>query len=319
MGRRFLLAWAALAAFFNVPEAVAQVEDSLTNVYQLGPVVIHGRAPGLDLEGFMRQVMEDTTFLHAFLNLRYYPHVVASGFTVRGKGEKEQAAIDREARLLREGPFARMPITTERETGKLRDRKGNMRYLTAELYDDLFFPKGQWRADNTIASYERGSRGSGRIGRYKAELKKFMFNPGHEIAGLPLIGGKLAIFDPAMAPLYDFGIGQSFRNGRPCWEFTAVSKDTLGAKAARGATVIKSMRTWFDQQGMQVLAREYRIAHASLIMDFDINVQVENTLVGGVLVPSSIRYEGDWDIPLRKREWVKFWLRLDDWTVEQMQ
>ncbi len=297
--------------------AAQEPGDSLPNVYQLGPVVIHGRAQGLDLEGFMEQVMKDTTFLHAFLNLRYYPHAVGSGLTVRGKGEKEQASIDREARLLREGPFARMPITMEREAGKLRDRKGNMRYLTAELYDDLFFPKGQWRADNSIAAYEQGSRAGGRIGRYKAELKKFMFNPGQEIAGLPLIGDKLAIFNEEMAPLYDFGIGQSFRNGRPCWEFTAMAKDTVGAKTARAnATVIKSMRTWFDQQGMQVMAREYRIAHASLVMDFDISVQVENTLVNGTLVPASIRYEGDWDVPLRKRELVKFWLQLDDWLVE---
>ena len=152
--------------------------------------------------------------------------------------------------------------------------------------------------------------------RYKADLKKFMFNPGQEIASVPFIGDKLALFDPDMAPNYDFGIGQSFRNGHACWEFTALAKDSIdGRRAKESATVIKSMRTWFDQASMQVIAREYRIAHSSLLMDFDISIQVDNAVVGAELVPTFIRYDGDWDIPFHKRELVRFWLRMEDWNT----
>lgn len=309
---------AALPVLLATVPAVAQTEpDSLDNVYKLGPVVIHGRAEGLDLEGFMRQVQEDTTFLHAFLNMRYWPHTMEGSLTVRNKGEKEQATLHRKGRLVREGRTASLPIDSETATGKLRDRKDRMRYLTAELYDDLFWPKGKWPADNTVATYEKGGQGSGRIAKYKAELKRFMFNPGQEIASVPLIGDKLALFDPGMAPFYDFGIGTSFRNGHVCWEFSALAKDSLdGKRVNENATVIKSMRTWFDQRTMQVIAREYRIAHASLVMDFDISIQVDNTVTGGELVPTFIRYDGDWDIPLRKRELVRFWLRMGEWRVE---
>ncbi len=307
----------ALLAALPIAQVSAQVDtDTITNVYHLGPLVIHGRAEGLNLEGFMRQVQEDTTFLHAFLNMKYYPHEVKSGLEVRNKGEKEMATLYRKGRLVRNGVNVQLEMDSIHEHGKLRSSNGDMRYLTAELYDDLFWPKGSWRADNTIATYQSGRRSGGKIEKYKDELKKFMFNPGQEIASVPFIGGKLALFDPEMLPYYDFGIDHSHRNGILCWEFTAMAKDSVDGKRAKdGVTVIKSMRTWFDQSTMQVIAREYRIAHASLILDFDISIQVDNTLVGGELVPTYIRYDGDWDIPFKKRELVKFWLRLGEWVV----
>ncbi len=314
MGR----AWAALVACATAaPMAAQPVPDTAVHEYRLGDVVIRGRAQGLDLEGFMQQVKEDTTFLHAFLNLRYWPHAMEGNLAVRNKGEKDRAALFRKGRLLRNGQQAGLRVDSLAESGRLRDGRGEMRYITAELYDDLFWPKGTWRADNTIANYQRASRGSGRIGRYKAELKKFMFNPGQEIAGVPFIGDKLALFDPRMAPLYNFSIDQHFRNGRPCWQFSATAKDSINGKRADGdATVIKRMTTWFDQSSMQVIAREYRMAHASLVLDFDISIQVDNIVVNGELVPTFISYDGDWDIPFRKRELVRFWLRMGEWEVE---
>ncbi len=297
--------------------AAQTVDDTLSNVYQLGAVVIHGRAPGLDLEGFMQHVKTDTSFLHAFLNMRYWPHTVESGLAVRNKGEKEKATLYRKGQLARDGAMAELHVDSSAEGGKLRERNGEMRYLTAELYEDLFWPKGTWHADNGIAAYERGRGGRGRMEEYKDELKQFMFNPGQEIASVPFIGDKLALFDAHMAPLYNFTIAQEHRNRRPCWLFSAAAKDSLnGKRAPEDATVIKTMRTWFDQSTMQVIAREYRIAHASVMLDFDISIHVDNTVVAGELVPTFVRYDGDWDIPLHKRELVRLWLKLGGWEVE---
>ncbi|MFZ1616627.1 MAG: hypothetical protein WAT41_04690 [Flavobacteriales bacterium] len=308
---------AVLLALFTAPAQAQTDPDTVTNVYQLGDLVIHGRAEGLDLEGFVQQVKEDTSFLHAFLNMRYWPHDVQGSVLVRNKDEKEAASLFREGRLLRNGPNAELRVDSTKESGKLRSRNGDMRYLTAELYEDLFWPKGEWKADNSIAAYRRGQGGKGKIENYKDQLKKFMFNPGQEIADVPFIGDKLALFDPAMTPFYDFTIGTSFRNGHTCWQFSAVAKDSLnGKRVSESATVIKTMHTWFDQSTMQVIAREYRIAHASLLLDFDISIRVDNTVVGGELVPTFIRYDGDWDIPFKKREIVQFQLKLGEWIVE---
>ncbi|HNK42894.1 MAG TPA: hypothetical protein PL002_17030, partial [Flavobacteriales bacterium] len=226
--------------------------DTIVNVYQLGEVVVHGGAQGLQLEGFFRQVMEDTTFYHAFLNTKYHAHAVESELRVRDKKSRETAGLYRKGRMVRTGPMAELVLDSVREIGKLRDRNGGIRFLTAEMYDDVFFPKGQWRASNRIAAREQEISRASRFDKYKSELKKFMFNPGQEIASVPFIGDKLDIFDSTMTSLYAFSVDDDFRGGRPCWAFTALARDTMnGREADEDDTVIKRMVTWFDQSTMQ--------------------------------------------------------------------
>ncbi|MFT3886050.1 MAG: hypothetical protein QM724_11660 [Flavobacteriales bacterium] len=297
--------------------ARAQVEeDTITNVYQLGELVIRGHAQGLDVEGFVRQVMEDTTFQQAFLNTKYHPHRVKSELRVRNKGERETAYLYRSGRLVRNGALATLALDSTAEHGKLRSKDGSMRYLTAEMYDDVFFPKGTWTANARLGPKEQAIQRGSKFEKYKSELKKFMFNPGQEIASVPMIGDKLALFDPKMLPLYDYTIDSGTRGEHPCWVFSAVAKDTVRGKPAdEDDTVIKQMTTWFDQSTMQVIAREYRIAHASLLLDFDITIKVDNSLLNGALLPVLVQYEGDWDIPFKKREIVRFYLLMDQWQV----
>ncbi len=290
--------------------------DTVINVLQLGEVVVHGRSTGMRYEGFIRQVMDDTTFQHAFLNTKYFAHRVKSAFNVRDKKARETASMYRTGNLYRKGSSAERILDTAREVGKLRNGSGEFRFLTAEMYDDVFFPKGAYRASNTIASRDQAISRESRFDKYKSELKKFMFNPGQEIASVPFIGDKLALFEPEMVPLYDFSIGTEFRNGHPCWVFGAVAKDTVNEKLAdEDDTVIKRMKTWFDQETMNVMAREYRIMHASLILDFDISIRVENTITAGELMPTQVWYDGVWDIPFKKKEIVAFYLLYSDWKI----
>lgn len=293
------------------PFVVHAQPDTLFKHVQLDEFVVSAQATGFSVEAFIQQVRSDTSFHKAFLNTRYHPHRMYSALVVSNKGERELATLYRETRLVREGKLARQVIDTERVEGKLRDRKGEFRYLTAEMYDDVFFPKGEYVADNSVAArkleVERGSR----FEKYKSELKKFMFDPGSEIASVPFIGGKLALFEPHMAPLYDLRIWSDTRNGHLCWVFSADAKP----EHRDGKTVIKTMDTWFDQETNEVIARQYRIANSSLILDFDITIKVENESIDGVLVPTRVDYDGDWNIPFKKRELVKFWLVYKGWEI----
>jgi hypothetical protein len=288
----------------------AQVDTAFGTV-MLAPAVVRAVDEGFDLEGFMHQVRTDTTFHKAFLNTRYYPNRLKGVLVVRNKKDRETASQVRAGRLVRTGKAATWEQDSLVETGPLRDRKGGFRYLTAELYDDLFFPRGSFVPSNSVAARRNEPEPNGRIARYKNALKKFMFDPGSDIQGMPLVGGKLALFDPDMAPLYDFALSDDVRNGRSCWLFTATAKPDF----RDGRTVIKDMRTWFDQESGDVIARHYRIAGSSLILDFDIGIRVENRRMGNVLVPVAVDYDGDWDIPLRKREVVRFTLIYTDWEV----
>jgi hypothetical protein len=291
--------------------AMAQ-SDTLLRHIQLDAVVISAQSEGFDVAAFVQRVRTDTTFHKAFLNTRFHPHSLRSEARVRRKDERETASMRRTARLVRDGRKAMQVIDSTQESGRLRDRKGRFRYLTIEMYDDVFFPKGVFTADNTVAGRRLEVQRGGRFEKYKSELKKFMFDPGTEIASVPFIGDKLALFSPEMAPLYDFLIWADERGGRPCWVFSAAAKP----EHRQGRTVIKTMDTWFDQDTDDVLARTYRIAHESPFLDFDITISVRNIRLGEALVPVRVTYDGDWDIPFQQREVVRFWIEYSDWQVQ---
>lgn len=298
------------AAGSSAVVASAQVERIAAEV-ELDEVVITAQQAGFNVEGFIRQVMEDTTFHKAFLNTRYHPHRLRSLLKVCTKDEKETASLYRTGYLHRDGDQVWQQLDTVYERGKLRHRDSTFRYLTAEMYDDVFFPKGRIVADNTVASRKLELQRGSKLERYKSELKKFMFDPGSEIGSVPFIGDKLALFNEDMAPLYDFRIRADERNGHQCWVFSAAAKPEF----RNGRTVIKTMDTWFDHVTNSVIARQYRIAHSSVILDFDIRIRVENTIVDGALVPTLVDYDGDWDIPMKKRELVRFVLEYSGWRV----
>jgi len=297
-----------LAVF--APALCAQ-DDQVVKSVQLDEVVVSAQAGGFSVEAFVRQVREDTTFHKAFLNTRYHPNRLRSDLRVRNKGEKETASVHRQARLVREGPKARVEVDSVRESGKLRDRKGDLRFLTVEMWDDVFFPKGAFTADNRVAARKLEVHRGSRFEKYKSELRKFMFDPGSEIASVPFIGHKLALFSPEMAPLYDFRIWSDERDGHACWVFSADAKPDC----RDGKTVIKSMDTWFHQGSGDVMARRYRIVNSSILLDFDIAIEVDNQLVEGVLVPARVLYDGEWNIPFRKAELVRFNLLYSGWEV----
>ena len=296
-----------IVATFSAP--ISAQPDTLLKHITLDEVVISAQAEGFDVDAFVRRVRTDSTFHKAFLNTRVHPHTVRSEARVRRKDERESATLHRRARLMRDEGKATLLIDSTAESGRLRDRKGRFRYLTIEMYDDVFFPKGTFAADNTVAGRTLDVARGSRLEKYKGELKKFMFDPGTEIASVPFIGHKLALFSPEMAPHYDFRIWADARGGRACWVFSATAKP----EHRDGKTVIKTMDTWFDQETNDVLARTYRIAHKAVFLDFDITISVRNVRIGDALVPVRVSYDGDWNIPFEQRELVRFWLEYADW------
>lgn len=287
-------------------------EDVLRKV-QLDPVIVNAQVDGFDVERFVTQVMQDTSFYKAFLNMKTFPHEVRSGLMVRNKREKEMASLKREGALKAKGDKVFIELNVEEESGKLRNRKGEMRYLTAEMYDEVFWPQGEYTPNNIILNREQELVKGSKIDEYKSELKKFMFNPGQEIGTVPFIGKKMALFSSEMVPYYDYRIWADEKSGRNCWVFSADAKDEFGSNK----TVIKSMDTWFDKNTWQVRARHYHIQHSTIFLDFDIRIKVENTSLKGYTLPMTVHYDGQFDLPLKRPEIIRFWLQLSSWDIPQ--
>lgn len=309
-------ALAILACICGCVPAVTAQSDTLIHVYQLGDVVVHAHEPGNRYEGFIQQVMQDTSFHHAFLNTRFYPHRLTGDLRVRDRKEKRRARWLRWAHLERRGAIAELITDSVLEEGNLRKADDEARSFTVRMFADVFYPEGPFVAHHAVGQKEIGLVRGSRMEKYRSELKKFMFNPGQEIASVPFIGDKLALYSPEMAPLYEHSIATEMRDGRPCLLFSSIARDTVDGKPADpDDTVIARMTTWFDQETFHVVERSYRLRRASMLVDFDITIHVRNAVIGTEVVPSRVEYDGRWDIPFERAEDVRFLLTYSDWVV----
>lgn len=284
--------------------------DSLPPGILLDEAVVVAQREGFDVAAFIARVRSDTTYQDAFLNLRRHPHRTEGELRVHGPRDRERAGFFRIAHLVREGGMAAQVIDSVREEGRLRKADGDHRYLTLRMFQSLFFPEGPRPVPVTVAEVHAARTGSSRFERYRADLKAFMFNPGEGV-DVPIVGDKLALFDPAIARHYAMSIWSGERNGHDCWVFSA---DVL-PEVPRQTVVIRTMDTWFDKTTGQVIAREYRMTHAGMLMSFDITMVVDLAVQDGLLVPTHVRYDGDWDLPLQRRERVRFFLRTTEWSA----
>ena len=127
------------------------------------------------------------------------------------------------------------------------------------------------------------------------------FNPGKAIPGLPFIGNKLAIFDADMADLYNYDIDEEQKSGESCYVFRIKAKDNL-TSSQKDKIVIDEMTTWFNEKSFEVIARNYSMSYHAFLYDFNVNMEVSMSRFGDYLVPSLIRYVGNWNVIFKKRE-----------------
>ncbi len=279
----------------------AQVE--VAKVVKLDEFVVSAAIEDFDVEDFVTQVMDDTTFYKAFLNLKYYPHDIHASMMVYDKDEQQRATLERRARqFLNTNRETWVDIKYERTNGRIRKKNGEWRYLTAEMFDEVFFPTTPQKTSNRIVATEQELVSGSKLEKHKSQLKKMLFNPGAEISNVPFIGDKMAIFDPAMVPHYDYAIYlATLPDSVPCIVFSSYAKP-----GHEGSTVIRNMTTYFHRDTKQVMAREYRLAYSNILFDFDITIEVHNAIRDGLILPTTIAYDGFWKVPFKKAEIIAF-------------
>lgn len=308
MPKQFFALFIALVRFAICP-AVAQ--DDVVKVINLEQFTVSAVNDEFDVADFVERVRKDTTFYKAFLNLKYFPHTIEGAMAVFKKDETERGTMKRRAvQHLDEGEMMRTEITFEETNGNIRKRNGEWKYLTAEMYDEVFFPKGPLKVSNRIKSTEQELVSGSRIDKHKAQLKRMMFNPGAEIENVPFIGDKLAIFDDHMVPYYDYAIFNASIDGVDCIAFSCFAKEGM-----EDETVIHDLTSYFHPETYEVLRRDYRLAYSTVLFNFDISMKVENERTDGHLLPKFISYDGAWNALLRKPEIISFRLKCTDFNT----
>jgi hypothetical protein len=189
---------------------------------------------------------------------------------------------------------------------------GEWNYYTAEMYASLFFTKGKVCGEtNIVKGIELSLRNKKGLQKHKEQLKMLFFNPGKKISGIPLMGDKLDIFDPRLAKHYDYTIDIVDLNGVPCYLFTIKRKEDLNV-FEKNSIVFNNITTWFNTKNIEIVARNYDLSYSAGVYDFDVQIEVEMTHFNGLLVPQTLRYNGNWDVAVKKRERGIFTATLSD-------
>lgn len=278
-------------------------QDSSVNlgkkIVTLKEVVIRN---GLNVGGFIERVKNDTTFYKAFKNLKVLGYTALNDIRMHDKQGNEIAALQSKTTQVVKNGCRTTQVLEENAKGDIYDDNKNWNYYTGELYAGLLFAKGTICGEsNIVKGYDFTVKDKKGIEKNKEQLKMLFFNPGKKIPGIPFIGNKIAIFDDAVSPLYDFIIDMADYQGQLCYVFTVKARANL-TRSEKSDIVINQMVTWFNSKSLEIVGRNYDISYDAAVYDFNVQMEVQMEKYQDLLVPKLIRYNGNWHALFKKRE-----------------
>ena len=294
---KFIVSCALLIPLIGAAQnAKDTTKDTIINIegklITLSEIVINNK---LNVPSFIERVKNDTTFYKAFRTLHIIGFTALNDIRILDKKGDIKASLRSKIKQVRNNNCRSMLVLEETTTGDIYDENKNFNYYTAQLYGGLFFTKGSICGENNIVKgREFSTNGLSGMEKHKEQLKTLFFNPGKKISGIPFIGNKTAIFDDNMADKYDMSIDMDEYNKTSCYVFKI--------KAIKSGVVIDEMTTWFNDKTFEIIARNYSLSYDAAVYDFNVQMQVEMTKADGLLVPSLLRYIGNWKAITKKRE-----------------
>ena len=298
--------------FLTLSQLKAQQDSILKidkKVVTLKEVVVRSN---LNVPAFIERVKNDTSFHKAFKNLKILGYTALNDVRMLNKEGAVKASLQSKTIQTVGNGCRSMQTLEEKTTGDIYDKDRNWNYYTMQMYAGLFWVKDTVCGEtNIVGNDELSLKNKSGIEKHKEQLKMLFFNPGKKIPGIPFMGGKTAMFEDDLAEYYDYIIDLELLNGEWCYVFTLKARDDL-SKSQMDKIVINNMTTWFNQQTMDIVKRNYDLSYDAGVYDFNVQIEAELKRFGEYLVPTVLRYNGNWDVITKKREKAIFTATLFD-------
>ena len=275
----------------------------------LPEVFVHN---SMDYQSLLQRIKDDTTFYKAFRNLHIIEFTSYNNIRILNKEGDLKASWNSETVQHRKNNCRTTQIVKQQTTGDFFDKKGNYNYTTGEMYASIFLTKEEvCGEDNIVTGHVFTTEGKSGMEKHKEQLKMLFFNPGKKIPGIPFIGDKLDLYDDHAHKLYDYKLEFTEYKGNYAYVFSIKPKEDLGL-FQKSDIVVDEMTTWFDYKTLEVLARNYAVSYKAGVYNFNVNMEVEMTRIGDLLVPQTLRYKGNFGVLFKKKEWGEFTATLFD-------
>lgn len=269
------------------------------NVITLKEVVVRSN---VNVPAFIERIQKDTSFYKAFKNLRILGYEALNDVRMLDRDGGVRSSLQSRTVQYVDNGCRWMNIIEQKHSPNYYDKEGKPNTYTAQMYAGLFFTEDTVCGEtNVVGTNEFSLKGKSGLSKHKEQLKMLFFNPGKRIPGIPFIGNKIALFSEDVAELYDFVIDMETLKGELCYVFRQTPRTNLTA-AEKNRIVINEMITWFSQEKWDIVARQYDLSYKAAVYDFDVRIEVELTRFEDLMVPVSLRYNGNWDVPFKPRE-----------------
>ncbi|OQP63207.1 hypothetical protein A3860_25290 [Niastella vici] len=288
-------------------------QDSLVKVQNrivtLKEVVVRNN---LNVSAFIERIKNDTTFYKAFRNLKVLGYTSLNDIRMLDKQSKVTASLYSRTRQHVFNGCRHTQVLEEQTRGDIYDKHHEFNYYTAGMYAGLFFAADTICGEtNIVKDAGFSTQGKSGLAKHKEQLKMLFFNPGKKIPGIPFIGNKIALFDDEVAARYDFTIDMDAFKGEMCYVFSCKPRADL-TDNEKDKIVVNDMTTWFNVNTWEIVARNYDLSYNAGVYDFNVRMEVELAKFGDYLVPKLLRYNGNWDVVMKKRERCIFTATLFD-------
>jgi hypothetical protein len=284
--------------FFNIPFYCNGQDTTITvgrKVVTLATIVLDSK---LNVPSFIARIKSDTSFYKSFRNLHIIGFTAINDIRMVDKKGNLDASLHSNTKQVITNGCRTMETIDEIVTGDIYTDKKEFNYYTASMYSSLFFTKEvKCGETNIVLGKDFSTSGKNGMEKHKEQLKMLFFNPGKRINGLPFMSNKTAIYDDEIADSYNMEIDWGKHNNTNCYVLKQKVKE-----GKENTVVVDEMITWFNDSTFEVVARNYSLSYDAGVYDFKVSMEVEMTKFQDLLVPSLIKYNGNWKAIFKKRE-----------------
>ncbi len=298
--KRFFLFFALLvvAVLYANAQKIQRFDPDTLKSVVIDTAVVNIRSHKLNAQDFIDAVLADTSFYKAFHNMKGYDFNAENRIYTFDKKNKIEGKIYRKLHHGDRNGKHFIDIIAKRDSGNIYKKNGKYQLYTVEMFDYIF-----QNAYNSDFIAPEGLPGGGKNETYKDKLKTLVFLPGHRVSGIPFISGKTEIFSKDLRQYYYYQFSRgTYLDSIPVYRFKVIRKPST----ADGDVMIKEITTIFDMRNFQILGRYIDMKYSNLFFDFNVQMNLELNRFNGVLLPTKISYQGNWNIPFHKEERAAF-------------
>lgn len=258
------------------------------------------RSHRLRAQDFIDAVLQDTSFYLAFRNMKGYGFTAENRIFTYDKKNKVNGKIYRKIQHSNVAGTPKVSYLAKADSGNVVKKNGKYQLYTVEMFDYIFM--SAYNADFARSAPVPGEP-KGKNAGYKAKLKALIFTPGRKISGIPFISSKTEIFGDDLKQFYRYEFARGkYLDTIPVYRFKVIRKPS----SSMDDVMIQEMTTIFDERTFQILGRYIDMKYSNMFFDFDVQMNIELNYFDGVLLPTKITYQGNWDIPFHKEERASF-------------